>query len=113
MASSGDPPLAGGRRPLPGRPRELDPEDGTRGLRGADNQPAAPAPACTARPGVMCETQRWFPGDRLGSQGWRRPGRVAQWFLSPGNPASTGFRTVPRSSLKRTGEQKSRPEHEG
>ena len=109
----GPPPLTGGRRPLPGRTRALDPEDGTRGLRGADDQPAVPAPACTVRPGVIREMQRWFPGDRPRSQSWRRPGRVAQGFLSPGNPARTGFRTISRSSLKRTGEQKSRSEREG
>lgn len=60
----------------------------------------------------MCETQRWFPGDRTGSQAWRRLGRAAQWFLSPRNPEK-GFRAVSRASLKRTGEQKSRPECEG
>lgn len=60
----------------------------------------------------MCETQRWFPGDRTGSQAWHRQGRAAQWFLSPRNPEK-GFRAVSRASLKRTGEQKSRPECEG
>ena len=66
-------PTYGWRGP-PRQDRELGPEDGTRGLCGADDQPSGPAPACTARSVMMCETQRWFPGDRTGSQAWRRPG---------------------------------------
>ena len=66
-------PAYGWRGP-PRQDRELGPEDGMRGLRGADDQPSGPAPACTTRSVMTCETQRWFPGDRTGSQAWRRPG---------------------------------------